>query len=72
MSFMSPKKPAPPAPAPPAPERSSAEIQEAAAEQRKRYGGAQGRSSTIVTGGLGVPQDQMSSAVQLLGGAAKV
>lgn len=73
MSFFTPKKPPPPAPAPPAPDRSTAEVQAAADEQRKRFGGAQGRTATALTGGLGVPQsDFQSAAVQLLGGASKI
>lgn len=73
MSMFTPKKPAPPAAAPPAPDRSTAEIQAMADEQRKRFGGAQGRASTALSGGLGVPQsDFQSAAVQLLGGASKV
>lgn len=62
---------APPTPAPPAPARSDSEIQQAAIEQRKRYGYGGGRSITAATGGMGVPTGSTYSAVTaLLGGGS--
>jgi hypothetical protein len=73
MSFLFPSRSSPaPQPAPKAPDRSSTEVQAAAEEQRRRLSSAGGRSSTVLTGGLGVPQSGTSAAVQLLGQAGKV
>lgn len=68
--FKKPKTPAVviPDPLPPAPERSDAETENLAEEQRRRFSGAQGgRASTFLTAG---GTTQGSSAVRFLGGAA--
>ncbi len=53
----------------PPPDRSDSEIQNAAAQQRKKYGVGGGRTPTNLTGGLGVPSGSTYSAVaNLLGG----
>lgn len=52
---------------PPAPERTSAEIADAAAQQRNRfYSGSSGRAATILSNGLG-SNEVSSAAVKLLG-----
>jgi len=51
--FGSPSTPAPIAPPAP-PKRSDAEVQTAAREERLRRSKAQGRASTVLTGGQGV------------------
>jgi hypothetical protein len=58
-----------PTPLPPPPNRSSAEIQAAADEQRQKFQGAQGgRALTMLTGGQGVAKGSYkSAAVKLLG-----
>jgi hypothetical protein len=63
-------EPAPlPAPLPPEPERSDAQTQELADEQRKRLAtSGSGRSSTFLTGG---GLTEASSSVRFLGGAAR-
>lgn len=69
--FNKPKAAAPlplPAPLPPPPDRSDAQTQSLADEQRKRFSGSQGRASTFLTAG---GTQQGSSAVRFLGGAAK-
>lgn len=53
----------------PPPDRSSAEVAEAAAEQRRKYGVAGGRTPTNLTGGLGVPQGAVNYAASNLLGA---
>ncbi|RTL04983.1 hypothetical protein EKK58_09255 [Candidatus Dependentiae bacterium] len=72
-SVFSPAKPkrdvVTPEPLRPAPERSDAETEALAEEQRKRVAGASGgRASTYLTGG---GTEAASSAVRFLGGAAK-
>lgn len=49
--IFSPPKPSTPPPPPPPPERSQADIQAAATEQRLRASRQRGRASTILTGG---------------------
>lgn len=68
------QKPPPPAPVqqiaplPPAPERSDAETEELAEEQRRRFGSSRsGRASTYLSGG---GLSSASSAVRYLGGSA--
>lgn len=64
-----PPKPAPaPDPLPPPPERSDAETDKLAEEQRRKFaGGSGGRASTYLTA---TGTTQGSSAVRFLGGAA--
>lgn len=74
--FSKPKVDTPPPVTPdplPAPaERTSSEIASAAETQRRKYIGATpGRAATLLTGGLGVPSSSTSSAVSMLGGAAR-
>ncbi len=65
------KKPkaATPAATTPTPDRSDAEVQSAAANQRaKYYGSSRGGLANRLTSGLGIPGSSMSSAaVQVLG-----
>jgi hypothetical protein len=58
-----------PDPLPPPPERSDAQTQELAAEQRAALFRRGGRASTILTGGQGV--DGGSTAARFLGSAAR-
>ena len=60
------KAPTPPPPPPP-PERSSAEVMAAEEEERKRARLAKGKSSTIMTGGLGDTSQAPSFSKKLLG-----
>lgn len=56
---------------PPPPDRSDADVQAAAAAQRRAFGFGGGRPQTNVTGAGGVPQSARYSAVtNLLGGTA--
>lgn len=69
MSFLMPKTPKP-SPLPAVPSRSAAEIQDAAAAQRKTFYGSQGgRAMTDLSGGSAAP---MSSVVRLLGEAGRI
>jgi len=73
MSIFSPPKVQAPTPTPvrPPPERSSEEVQRAAAEQRNRLAGQGGRANTVFTGGLGVQSpDYVASGTKLLGGGS--
>lgn len=56
-----------PDPLPPPPERSDAETEALAEQQRSQFARRGGRAATILTGGLGT--EQGSAAVRLLGGA---
>lgn len=62
-----PRKPVTPAALPAAPERSAAETQELASEQRTKYAKRFSRASTI----LGSDSDTSIGAIQFLGGAAR-
>lgn len=63
------KDPPPVKPAPPAPSRSDGETQALAEAQRKKFGSSVGgRSLTMLTGGLGVPNDTMGASKKLGGG----
>jgi len=56
---------------PAAPSRTARETQEAAEEQRRKFGAGGGRTETNLTGGLGVPSSAGSyAASNLLGGSA--
>lgn len=69
MSFGGTPDPPPVKEAPPPPSRSDSETQALAAAQRKKYGSAVGgRSLTMLTGGLGVPNDTQGAS-KSLGGA---
>ncbi len=58
----------PPPPLPPAPpDKSDAEIQAKAAEERKRLQLASGRGSTILSGGTGVTDEANVGTKTLLG-----
>lgn len=73
--FSKPSPPPPPPapePLPPPAERTSTEVATAAEAQRRKYMGATGgRAATMLTGGLGVPNDTMSRATAMLGGTAR-
>ncbi len=62
-----PSVPPPPPLPPPPPDKSDAEIQAKAAEERKRLQLAQGRGSTILTGGEGVADEANIGTKTLLG-----
>ena len=61
MTFLFPKeRAAPVSAATPPPSRSSADIQAAAIDERRRLANQRGRASTILTGGLGVAANDTS------------
>ncbi len=66
MCFSSAPSPPPPPPPPPPPQVSDPEVQAAKENERKRRIAAQGRSSTILTGGQGVA-DERTQGKKLLG-----
>ena len=57
-----------PKPLPPAPDRTDAQTQALADEQRKRFSGSTGRAANFFTAG---GTTQAATAVRYLGGAAK-
>ena len=61
-----PALPAPPPPPPP-PKRADVEVQAAARDERLRRTKAQGRASTILTGGQGVAPAEGAAVKTLLG-----
>ena len=71
MSFLSPKKPplppVQPLPPPPSSELSSAEKERIAKEQAAIRRKQRGRRSTIITGPLGIQEDEQESLDTLLG-----
>lgn len=60
-----------PTPAPAVPDRSDAEVQQAAARQRRRYGITGGASSNMMTTGMGVsPSSTYNAVTAVLGGGS--
>lgn len=63
------RSPAPPPPPPPTPSREDPELRQRQEEERRRARAAQGRRSTIMTGGLGDPEFGQSSRQATMMGA---
>jgi len=61
--------PTAPAPPPPPPDRSDADVQLAARNERLRQAGTQGRASTVLTSGQGVTDEVPVVKKTLLGSA---
>jgi hypothetical protein len=59
--------PTPPPPPPPPPERTDAEVQDAALQERLRQARARGRAANILTGGEGVTDPAPVARKRLLG-----
>ena len=59
--------PAPTPPPPPPPKRTDPEVKEASAREKKRLSARKGRSSTMLTGGLGITDDAPVAKKPLLG-----